>query len=86
MIRYYYNPKTEDLIIFDPEGEMLVLGRLKVRVLVGPDVEVGMKERDNDLRGQLVNTGKTRGKRKPGQCSNCGEVGHRKDSCKKTTE
>ena len=43
MIYYYQNPKTRDLILYDPDaGKIFVLTRIeKVRVMVGYEVQQG---------------------------------------------
>jgi len=68
MKNYYINPATSDLIIFDSETqEATVLLRIE-KVTVGE-----IHATDNGKRA-----GRSSGVRR---CSNCGKVGHRKDSC-----
>ena len=67
MKNYFINPATGDLIIFDSETqEVTALLRIE-KVTVG-DISIRGNEKPS----------------KPGvvrRCSNCGKVGHRKDSC-----
>jgi hypothetical protein len=41
MIHYYINPKTHDLLVYDPTaGELLILERVeKIKVVSGGDIE-----------------------------------------------
>lgn len=87
MKNYYYNPKTQDLTIFDTESkDLLVLERLLgVRVLTTSDLEQPggdepVKKWKNHDYDPIVGKAKRHG-RKSSTCSKCGSVGHRSDNC-----
>ena len=89
MKNYYYNPKTQDLLIFDTEGnEILVLERMTgIRVFTSSELkDPAPVSHDQDFNQEAPvkvykkYVAKDK-KRKPPTCSKCGEKGHRSHLC-----
>jgi hypothetical protein len=88
MKNYYYNPKTQDLTIFDTETkELLVLERLLgIRVLTSSDLDrpggdEPVKKWHNHNWNPQTGKAKKNGARKAPTCSKCGKQGHRSHLC-----
>ena len=93
MKNYYYNQKTQDLLIFDTEGnEILVLERLtgirvftssEIRDASGDEPVKHWKNSNWDPKaGKAGYHGEKAGKaHKSPTCKKCGEKGHRSNHC-----
>jgi hypothetical protein len=80
MKNYYFNPKTQDLHIFDPDNkEMLVLERIEgIRVLTSSEIS---RPTDDEGHVSRPRASAPRGEEsKPRLCKKCGKEGHRSDS------
>lgn len=88
MKNYYYNQKTQDLLIFDTEGhEILVLERMTgIRVFTSSELkDPPPVSHDQDFNQEApVKVYKkyvTKASKKTRKCKNCGKAGHRSDGC-----
>ena len=87
MKNYYFNPKTHDLLIFDTEGnEIVVLERMTgIRVFTSSELrDPAQVSRDLDFNQEPPVKGyKEQLKATKRKCVKCGKPGHRSDSCDK---
>jgi len=97
MKNYYFNPKTQDLHIFDAgTKEMLVLERIEgIRVLTSSEIDHPVKEEKeyknhnwNPATGKAKKHRKAKAAKQPKTkgkwtCKNCGERGHSAKTCTK---
>jgi hypothetical protein len=89
MKNYYYNPKTQDLMIFDTENNSIdVLEVLRgIRVITSSEIHGAWsgKSGSEDFNQEApVKVYKKRlSKANKRKCGKCGKPGHRSDNCEK---
>lgn len=89
MKNYYFNPKTQDLMVFDVESHTIdVLEVLKgIRVITSSEMRSGWDGKNDSEAFNQEAPVKTYKKQlaiaKNRRCGKCGKQGHRSDNCEK---
>lgn len=91
---YYFNPKTQDLHIFDPTSkEMMVLERIEgIRVLTSSEVDRpvdddGKRTRPRGPKSETEQLAPSRKRAsRTAHCKNCGQDGHFAKTCKNSEQ
>ncbi len=81
MLNYYFNQKSQDLVIFDTEKrEVLVLEVLRgIRVLTSSEMQ--HPAYDTEWSNSAYDPVSGKAKRSSPTCKHCGEEGHRSNHC-----